>query len=138
MPQMSDSQATDAECRCLVCLQEVFTVLLILKDMKSDSLREFRQIFEETSELGVNFHGEDFELRKPRLNQRQRHRSNVPATTAENYYRIILYNEICRMSLLSCKTCLQTIHPRVPSCCILFQASVPVLTARFLKTLPKL
>ena len=56
-------------------------------------MREFRRIFEETSKLGVNLHGEDFELRKPRINQHQRHRSNVPATTAEDYYRITLYNE---------------------------------------------
>ena len=68
-------------------------MLSILKDTKSDSVKEFRWIFEETSKLGVNLHGEDFELRKPRNNQRQRHRSNVRATTAEDYYRITLYNE---------------------------------------------
>ena len=55
-------------------------------------MREFRRIFEETSKLGVNLHGEDFDLRKPRINQRQRHRSKVPATTAEDYYRKTLYN----------------------------------------------
>ena len=56
-------------------------------------MREFRRIFEETSKLGGNLHGEDFELRKPRVNQRQRHRGNVPATTADDCYRITLYNE---------------------------------------------
>ena len=93
MPQRTDSQATDAECRCPVCLQEGDTVLSILKDTKSDSVREFRRIFEETSKLGVNLHGEDFDLRKPRINQRQRHRSKVPVTTSEDYYRKTLYNE---------------------------------------------
>ena len=34
------------------------------------------------------------ELRKPRVvSQRQSHRSNVPTTSAEVYYRISLYNE---------------------------------------------
>ena len=93
MPQRTDSQATDAECRCPVCLQEVDIVLSILKNIKSDSVREFKRIFEETSKLGVNLHGEDFDLRKPRINQRQRHRSNVPARPSEDYYRITLYNE---------------------------------------------
>ena len=93
MPQRTDSQATDEECRCPVCLQEVDTVLSILKDTKSDSVREFRRIFEETSKLGVNLHGEDFDLRKPMINQRQRHRRKVPATTAEDYYRKTLYND---------------------------------------------
>ena len=37
--------------------------------------------------------GEDNELKQPRTNKCQVHRSNVPSLCAEDYYRILFYNE---------------------------------------------
>ena len=55
----------------------------------------FSAIFKETTKLAKHLHGEDFELKRPRLTARQMHRDNVPASSAEEYFRITLYNEFC-------------------------------------------
>ena len=47
----------------------------------------------EATKLGKDLHGEDFELRMPRINRRQVHRSNVQAQSADDYFRITIYNE---------------------------------------------
>ena len=72
---------------------QVQSVVSSLKKMREESDREFSQIFTEASKLGRIIHGEEFVLSQPRINRRQMHRSNVPASTVEEYYRVTLYNE---------------------------------------------
>ena len=37
--------------------------------------------------------GNEFEVHKPRLASRMAHRDNPPANTAEDYYRVVMYDE---------------------------------------------
>ena len=73
--------------------RQVDSVISALRSMREGSDREFKRIFAEITTLGKQLHGEKFELEQPRVNKRQMHRSNIPATTAEEYYRVSLYNE---------------------------------------------
>ena len=50
-------------------------------------------IFREATSLGKCLNGDDFELKQPRLNARQVHRFNVQAASAEEYFKISLFNE---------------------------------------------
>ena len=59
-----------------------------MKLMRDNSESEFARIFEETTKLGQELHGSEFELSKPRAVGCQSHRSNIDVTTAEDYYRI--------------------------------------------------
>ena len=61
--------------------------------MRSRSERGFSEIYFETTKLGKDLHGEHFELSMPRVNRRQMHRSNILAQSAEEYFRITIYNE---------------------------------------------
>jgi hypothetical protein len=47
--------------------REIGTVLSILSSARDDSRREFNRIFKETTKLGKDLHGQDYELRKPIL-----------------------------------------------------------------------
>ena len=71
----------------------VSSVVSTLKALRRDSPAEFKKIFTEATKLGQQLHGEKFVLSKPRLAGRQTHRSNPPSSTAEDYYRITLYDE---------------------------------------------
>ena len=73
--------------------KELDHVLSSLKSMRSGAESRFGAIFKETTQLAKSLHGEDFELKLPRLSSRQAHRDNVPASSAEEYFRISLYNE---------------------------------------------
>ncbi len=73
--------------------KEVNRVLSSLKSMRSDATSRYSAIFKETTKLAKSLHGEDFELKQPRVSARQTHRDNVPASSAEEYFRITLYNE---------------------------------------------
>ena len=64
----------------------------IIERMRKESEQVFSTIFSETTKLGKELHGTDFELKKPRISERQVHRSNIEATT-ESYYRITYFNE---------------------------------------------
>ena len=72
---------------------EVTNVIDNLKGMRGRSEREFTCIFREATKLGKDLHGEEFELLMPRVNRRQVHRSNVETQSAEDYFRITIYNE---------------------------------------------
>ncbi len=72
---------------------QVKSITSILEKMREQSEREFKRMFTDAGKLGKDLHGEEFVLTKPRVNRRQMHRSNVQASTAEEYYRITLYNE---------------------------------------------
>lgn len=74
---------------------EIKGVIKTLAKMRDDSEKEFKVIFDETSRLGKDIHGSSFALQKPRTTGRQMHRNNVQNTTdsAEEYFRITLYNE---------------------------------------------
>ena len=64
-----------------------------LKGMRSRSERELSRIFMEANKLGKNLHGEEFEIVMPRVNRRQVHHSNVETQSAEDYFRVTIYNE---------------------------------------------
>ena len=64
-----------------------------LKYLRTNSVSEFRKQFVEASKIAKKLHGDQFELTTPRLSGRQRHRSNPPSSTPEEYYRITLYDE---------------------------------------------
>ena len=64
-----------------------------MKFMRNESESEFRRIFEEATILGKTLHGEDFELKQPRTNKRQIHRSNNQSLSTEEYYRVCFFNE---------------------------------------------
>ena len=73
--------------------KEVVQVVDRLKNMRSSSESEFSLLFQETSKLGKDLHGEEFELSLPRTSRRQVYRSNIPAQNAEEHYRVTIYNE---------------------------------------------
>ena len=77
----------------LYAYKEVCSIVSMLRSMSSESKEGFSRMFGETSRLGRDLHGHDFELTKLRINRQQTQRSNVQASTAEQYYRITLYNE---------------------------------------------
>ena len=64
-----------------------------LKSMRTNSVPEFRKQFAEAARIAKQLHGDQFELTIPRLTGRQRHRSNPPSCTPEEYYRITLCSE---------------------------------------------
>ena len=72
---------------------QIDSVVSELKKMRRNSELEFKVIFEETESHGQKLHGKEFELKLPRISCRQMHRANIPATSAEDYYRDCLYNE---------------------------------------------
>ena len=45
----------------------------------------------ETTALGIKLHGDEFEIRKPRVTSRMTHRDNPSTGNAEDYYRIVMY-----------------------------------------------
>lgn len=47
----------------------------------------------ETTKLGKDIHGDDFELKQPRITGLQTHQNNLQADTTEEYYRITIFNE---------------------------------------------
>lgn len=77
----------------LYAYKQVNKDLESLKSMRENAPAKFSIIFRETTQLAKSLHGEDFELRQPRLNARQVHRDNVQAGSVEEYFRITLYNE---------------------------------------------
>lgn len=77
----------------LYAYREVRGIVTSLKTMRFNSDKEFSRIFSETTVLGKDLHGKEFELNMPRVTSRQTHRSNVDVRSAEDYYRITLYNE---------------------------------------------
>ena len=77
----------------LYAYREVQEIISYLKTIRSRSEAEFSQIFAEAAKLEKDLHGEDFELRMPRVNRRQVHCSNVDVSRAKDYFCITIYNE---------------------------------------------
>ena len=73
--------------------KQVRSVVSTLKGMRQDSAREFKQVFIQTTKLGQDLHGDQFQLCKPRVTRHQVHRSNPETSSAEDHFRITLYNE---------------------------------------------
>ena len=67
--------------------------MTVLKQMRRESESEFHKQFLEATTMGKKLHGDDFELSKPRITGRQAHCDNTPASNAEDYFRITLYDE---------------------------------------------
>ena len=70
--------------------QQVTSVVSTLKKMREDSSSQFHLIFTETTKLGQQLHGDQFELSTPRIVGRQVHRSNP---SPEDYFRVTLFHE---------------------------------------------
>ena len=68
-------------------------VMSTLKAMRCNSATELKKQFAEATKIGKQLHGDDFQLTMPRLSGRKLHRSNPPSLTAEDYYRISIYDE---------------------------------------------
>ena len=66
----------------LSAYKEVESVISVIKLMRDNSESEFARIFEETTKLGQELHGSEFELSKPRIAGCQCNRSSVDVTTA--------------------------------------------------------
>ena len=73
--------------------KQVRSVVSALKDVKKESTEGFKRVFANTTKLGKDLHGEQFELQKPRVVGRQAHRSNPDVSSVEDYFRITLYHE---------------------------------------------
>lgn len=71
----------------------VKSVVSSLKSLRQNSTTEFKRLFSGATKMGKNINGDGYELCKPRVSGRQMHRSNPPSSTAEEYFRITLYDE---------------------------------------------
>ena len=67
--------------------------------MREDSPTQFHSLFAETTTLGQQLHGDHFELSTPRILGRQVHRSNSAVSSAEDYFRITLFDEFLSREL---------------------------------------
>ena len=54
---------------------EVSNIIEMLVRMREESEKGFKTIFDETTKLGKQLYGTDYELKKPRISGRQVHRS---------------------------------------------------------------
>lgn len=70
----------------------VTSVVSTLSEMREESWREFHKVYLATIALGRKLHGDDFEIRKPRVTSRMANRDNPPTESAEDYYRIVMYD----------------------------------------------
>ena len=70
----------------------VTSVVSTLSKMCEESQREFHKVYLDTTALGRKLHGDDFEIRKPRVTSRMAHRDNPSTESAEDYYRIVMYD----------------------------------------------
>ena len=73
--------------------QQVSSVVSTLKEMREDSSSQFHSLFLETTQLGQQLHGDQFQLSTPRIVGRQAHRSNPETASPEDYFRITLFSE---------------------------------------------
>ena len=60
------------------------------KIVRSNYVSEFSKQYKEATKIGKQL---QFKWTTPRLTRQQKHRSNPPSSTLEEYYRITLYNE---------------------------------------------
>ena len=75
--------------------QQINSTVRYLKEIRDKSEAEFKKVFDDTTKLGRSLHGELFELKKPRTTGLQTQRSNVDVNSAEDYFRITLFDEFC-------------------------------------------
>ena len=73
--------------------KQVRSVVFTLKDMKKESTECFKRVLTNTTKLGKDLHGEQFELQKPRVVGHQAHKINLDVSSVDNYFRITLYHE---------------------------------------------
>lgn len=71
----------------------VTSVVSTFKAMRLQSELEFKKILTAATKMGVTLHGEGYQLTRPRVTGRQMHRNNPPSSSAEDFYRITLYDE---------------------------------------------
>ena len=69
------------------------SVVSSLGKIRSKARTEFKIIFDDTAKLGKKLHGQQFEIKKPRTTGRQAHRSNPDVESAEDFFRITLFDE---------------------------------------------
>lgn len=76
-------------------------VITRLKGMRSTSERDFSCIFAKATKLGKDLHGDEFKLCMPRVNRQQVHHSNIKTQSAEDYFRIAIYEIL--ISSINCQ-----------------------------------
>nr|CAI5866938.1 unnamed protein product [Callosobruchus analis] len=67
---------------------------------REDSEKTFSQMFKEVEEIGKTL---DVEIKMPRTVVPQTHRSNIPATSAEQYFRLNIFNPYLDSLIMSLK-----------------------------------
>lgn len=77
----------------LYAYKQVDSVISSFKSMRTSATASFHRIFLEATQLAKNLHGEEFELNRPRVSNRQVYRNNVATSSPEEYFRITLFNE---------------------------------------------
>ena len=77
----------------LYAYKEITNTITSFKNMRANATSTFRVLFVECTRCGKQLHGDEFELKKPRLASKQVHRDNVQISSVEDYYRITCYNE---------------------------------------------
>ena len=74
--------------------KQVTSAVSTLKKMREDSYTQFHQLFMNTTRLGQQLHGDQFELITPRIIAgRQAHQSNPATASPEDYFRKTLFDE---------------------------------------------
>jgi hypothetical protein len=67
---------------------EVENLLGVLREHRTNADKEFAEIFRKSAALLNDL---DVDIKLPRVNRRQTHRPNMPAKTAEEYYKFSIY-----------------------------------------------
>nr|CAI5817970.1 unnamed protein product [Callosobruchus analis] len=89
----------------LICLKlypaHIDELVVNFQNDREDSEKTFSQIFKEVEEIGKTL---DVEIKMPRTVVRQTHRSNIPATSAEQYFRLNIFNPYLDSLIMSLKS----------------------------------
>ena len=78
----------------LYAYSQIDSVVSSLKNMRDNAELNFSRIFRDAAKIGKSLHGDAFELKQPRVTSRQVHRANIQSSSAEDYFRISIYNEL--------------------------------------------
>lgn len=71
----------------------VSSVISTLNVICTNTITEFQKLFLEARSLGRKLRGDDFGIVRPRPTGRMTHRDSPSTSTAEEYYRIAMYND---------------------------------------------
>jgi len=86
-------QTSNGGYRCSLCLWGTSHCCVHLEEHEVRYRESLERIYAATTKLWKEVHGDNFELKQPRISGRQTHRNNLQADTPEQYYRITFFNE---------------------------------------------